>query len=141
MKKNVSSLDHFELQLFKYSGVLYPPSRPWIRVKTCSQYSLIHYIQHVSYVIDRELTLTFFLFQFKNLPYADTFDKTLMFTIFDYDRFSKHDRIGEVGGHFISLLLFSSQNIIQHHCTFEYLNRHLVGQFDDMNCFWQQLSR
>ena len=36
-------------------------------------------------------------FQFKNLPYADTFDKTLMFTIFDYDRFSKHDRIGEVG--------------------------------------------
>ena len=37
-------------------------------------------------------------FQFKNLPYADTFDKTLMFTIFDYDRFSKHDRIGEVSG-------------------------------------------
>ena len=35
-------------------------------------------------------------FQFKNLPYAETFDKTLMFTIFDYDRFSKHDRIGEV---------------------------------------------
>ena len=35
-------------------------------------------------------------FQFKNLPYAHTFDKTLMFTIFDYDRFSKHDRIGEV---------------------------------------------
>ena len=35
-------------------------------------------------------------FQFKNLPYADTFDKTLMFTIFDHDRFSKHDRIGEV---------------------------------------------
>jgi synaptotagmin-1 len=36
-------------------------------------------------------------FLFKNIPYADTFDKTLMFTIFDYDRFSKHDRIGEVG--------------------------------------------
>jgi len=35
-------------------------------------------------------------FQFKNIPYADTFDKTLMFTIFDFDRFSKHDRIGEV---------------------------------------------
>ena len=39
-------------------------------------------------------------FQFKNLPYADTFDKTLMFTIFDYDRFSKHDRIGEVSQEF-----------------------------------------
>eukprot|EP00088_Acartia_fossae_P011171 TRINITY_DN15620_c0_g1_i1.p1 TRINITY_DN15620_c0_g1~~TRINITY_DN15620_c0_g1_i1.p1 ORF type:complete len:418 (-),score=179.51 TRINITY_DN15620_c0_g1_i1:132-1385(-) len=35
-------------------------------------------------------------FQFKNLPYADTFDKTLMFTIFDFDRFSKHDKIGEI---------------------------------------------
>ncbi len=35
-------------------------------------------------------------FEFKNLPYADTFDKTLMFSIFDYDRFSKHDQIGEV---------------------------------------------
>ncbi|XP_040574006.1 synaptotagmin 1 [Lepeophtheirus salmonis] len=35
-------------------------------------------------------------FEFKNLPYAETFDKTLMFNIFDYDRFSKHDQIGEV---------------------------------------------
>ena len=35
-------------------------------------------------------------FEFKNLPYAETFDKTLMFLIFDYDRFSKHDQIGEV---------------------------------------------
>ena len=35
-------------------------------------------------------------FDFKNLPYAETFDKTLMFSIFDYDRFSKHDQIGEV---------------------------------------------
>lgn len=35
-------------------------------------------------------------FEFKNIPYADTFDKTLMLSIFDYDRFSKHDHIGEV---------------------------------------------
>ena len=35
-------------------------------------------------------------FEFKNLPYAETFDKTLMLSIFDYDRFSKHDQIGEV---------------------------------------------
>ena len=35
-------------------------------------------------------------FEFKNLPYAETFDKTLMFSLFDYDRFSKHDQIGEV---------------------------------------------
>ncbi len=39
-------------------------------------------------------------FEFKNLPYADTFDKTLMFSIFDYDRFSKHDQIGEVSRFF-----------------------------------------
>jgi hypothetical protein len=30
------------------------------------------------------------------LPYAETFDKTLIFHLFDYDRFSKHDQIGEV---------------------------------------------
>ena len=55
-------------------------------------------------------------FQFKNLPYADTFDKTLMFTIFDYDRFSKHDRIGEVSGtperlNFINFTWISDQSL------------------------------
>jgi hypothetical protein len=54
-----------------------------------------------------------FLFQFKNLPYADTFDKTLMFTIFDYDRFSKHDRIGEVGAFFnVHCITFTSNGLI-----------------------------
>ena len=51
-------------------------------------------------------------FHFKNLPYAETFDKTLMFTIFDYDRFSKHDRIGEVH----CSLKFSSIGIFVRDC-------------------------
>ncbi|XP_050518390.1 synaptotagmin 1 isoform X2 [Diabrotica virgifera virgifera] len=35
-------------------------------------------------------------FVFKNLPYSDAMNKTLVFAIFDFDRFSKHDQIGEV---------------------------------------------
>lgn len=30
------------------------------------------------------------------VPYADAMNKTLVFAIFDFDRFSKHDQIGEV---------------------------------------------
>ncbi|XP_011330068.1 synaptotagmin 1 isoform X2 [Ooceraea biroi] len=35
-------------------------------------------------------------FTFKAVPYADAMNKTLVFAIFDFDRFSKHDQIGEV---------------------------------------------
>ncbi|CAB0013329.1 unnamed protein product, partial [Nesidiocoris tenuis] len=34
--------------------------------------------------------------QYKGVPYADAMNKTLVFAIFDFDRFSKHDQIGEV---------------------------------------------
>ena len=33
---------------------------------------------------------------FQSLPYAEAMNKTLVFAIFDFDRFSKHDQIGEV---------------------------------------------
>lgn len=32
----------------------------------------------------------------QGVPYADAMNKTLVFAIFDFDRFSKHDQIGEV---------------------------------------------
>lgn len=35
-------------------------------------------------------------FMFQGVPYADAMNKTLVFAIFDFDRFSKHDQIGEV---------------------------------------------
>ena len=30
---------------------------------------------------------------FPQVPYSETFDKTLVFSCFDYDRFSKHDQV------------------------------------------------
>ncbi|XP_043515287.1 synaptotagmin 1 isoform X1 [Frieseomelitta varia] len=35
-------------------------------------------------------------FTFKGVAYAEAMNKTLVFAIFDFDRFSKHDQIGEV---------------------------------------------
>ena len=35
-------------------------------------------------------------FVFKNLAYGDISGKTLVFAIYDFDRFSRHDQIGEV---------------------------------------------
>ena len=32
----------------------------------------------------------------QNVPYADITGKTLVFAIYDFDRFSKHDQIGQV---------------------------------------------
>jgi len=32
----------------------------------------------------------------RQVPYADAMAKTLVFAIYDFDRFSKHDQIGEV---------------------------------------------
>ena len=32
----------------------------------------------------------------RQVPYADAMGKTLVFAIYDFDRFSKHDQIGEV---------------------------------------------
>lgn len=32
----------------------------------------------------------------QGMPYAEAMNKTLVFAIFDFDRFSKHDQIGEV---------------------------------------------
>lgn len=35
-------------------------------------------------------------FVFKNVPFAEVGSKTLVFAIYDFDRFSKHDQIGQV---------------------------------------------
>lgn len=45
--------------------------------------------------IGQILTRAKFIY-FQSLPYADAMNKTLVFAIFDFDRFSKHDQIGEV---------------------------------------------
>lgn len=46
--------------------------------------------------INTVLVLIFLCSLFQNLPYSDAMNKTLVFAIFDFDRFSKHDQIGEV---------------------------------------------
>ncbi len=37
-----------------------------------------------------------FCFVFQNIPYSEIKNKTILLKVFDYDRFSKHDRIGEL---------------------------------------------
>ena len=70
-------------------------------------------------------------FLFKNIPYADTFDKTLMFTIFDYDRFSKHDRIGEVSCRWKSCLVeFRIQQLL--YSEFKYQSKTYFGCISDI---------
>lgn len=39
---------------------------------------------------------TFNCIYLQALPYSDLMSKTLVFAIYDFDRFSKHDQIGEV---------------------------------------------
>lgn len=48
----------------------------------------------VHVLVDLEHTCSPSIFQ--GMPYADAMNKTLVFAIFDFDRFSKHDQIGEV---------------------------------------------
>ena len=36
------------------------------------------------------------IFNHFQVPYGDVMTKTLVFAVYDYDRFSKHDAIGEV---------------------------------------------
>ena len=40
--------------------------------------------------------LLFLLFHTYQVPFGDVASKTLVFAIFDFDRFSRHDQIGEV---------------------------------------------
>ena len=45
----------------------------------------------------KQVTTEFHVMTFNYLlaqvPYSETFDKTLVFSCFDYDRFSKHDQV------------------------------------------------
>lgn len=55
--------------------------------------SIISFVPSIR-VIDRLPFLVSLSLQ--NVPYAEAMNKTLVFAIFDFDRFSKHDQIGEV---------------------------------------------
>ncbi|KAG5880042.1 hypothetical protein JTB14_034850 [Gonioctena quinquepunctata] len=54
--------------------------------------NLVHIVTHSSEYSNRDATGV----DKDNLPYSEAMNKTLVFAIFDFDRFSKHDQIGEV---------------------------------------------
>ena len=50
----------------------------------------------------------FIYYSMSQVPYSETFDKTLVFAVFDYDRFSKHDQVTKYWGE-KELSLYRSQ--------------------------------
>lgn len=54
------------------------------------------YIDFYHVFMKESLWIFFCCCVFQGVPYADAMNKTLVFAIFDFDRFSKHDQIGEV---------------------------------------------
>jgi len=86
---NVSAIQCSELPALDMGGT----SDPYIKI-----YLMPDKKRKFETKVHRKTLNPFFneTFAFKNVPYSETFDKTLVFAVFDYDRFSKHDQIGEV---------------------------------------------
>jgi hypothetical protein len=49
-----------------------------------------------TYIVELHIFICILFIVQQGIPYADAMNKTLVFAIFDFDRFSKHDQIGEV---------------------------------------------